>query len=477
MIIARPISLSQEELLLDNISTLMAVMTTSSAILFKGHLEISKFEDALNRLVNYCPWLSGALTVREGSDGVKQTYVVPRKEGDPLPDSPGLGYLRCEVAPRVDTPYSSATVPLSELLPTNIHIKMLRVDLAMGSLDELPIAAFKVSQFQDHFAIGYRLNHCFYDQASIVDMFVFLGHLYCGKDGSEKSPPQFQPRGTLISEGASFSSKEEFLAAAPAGYSADPMGALSFGVPLKVELIFDSAKVHAVRKSLAISGAPPLSTNDLLHAALLKGLARVHLQRSTAETSASDDTTNKDIQIFFARNMRHPLSLPVHINGDYVRLEKFACSAGEAANDLSLIELAQLNRSILSVDKSQVASKYAEECLWFRDFAHCIGAPGCRPTSTFITDKQAGVVTNWSSFPYEQIKFGSDSHGAEELLIEDAPVMTATGCFVRVTFRHRDSEEGKRIRELVVVVNTLDHDFVDALKAIAEENDGLFACL
>jgi hypothetical protein len=485
-IIARPSSLPQNEWILDNISANMALMTTSSALLFQGRLDLIKFEAALNLLVTHCPWLASALSVRETENDQTVTSVIPRKDGDPSPDSPGLGYVRCEVSFRQEVVYSSATVPLTELMPMDVHIKMLRVDLAMLSLDELPIAAFKVTQFQDHFAIGYRLNHCFYDQASIVDMFVFLSHLYSGGDleNDLRPLPQLTPRATLIADRAPFASQEEFQVAAPAGYVTAPLTELAFGFPIKVEIQFNAEKVNALRDALQGAEAAQnasLSTNDLLHAVLMKALCRCHLQRTAANdalpTEEKESATMKEIQIFYARNMRHPLSLPAHITGDYARLEAFTCTAAQAAKELSIVELAQRNRALLCKSNDEVFEQYMKECQWFRDFAQMTGSKH-RPFSTFLTDKQAGVVTNWSSFPYEQIRFGSDSFGAEELLIDDAPVMTATGCFVRVTFRHhQDKETEKRVRELVVVVNTLDQDFADSLKTIAEENDGLFSCL
>ncbi len=469
-IIARPTTLLQDVLPLDNISTTMAAMTTSSALLFPGQLDLSKFEAALNRLVTYCPWLAGTIAVREDSEGgASKTLVVPRKEGDPQPDSPGWGYLLCEVDSKNEIAYSAETGPLNDLLPNNIHIKMIRVDLALGSVDELPIAAFKVTQFANHFALGYRLNHAFYDQAAIVDMFIFLSHLY-SLDGGEitRPAPQFNPRANLVADMPAFGSQEEFEAATPSGYSKAPMGALSFGIPLKVEINFDTAKVQAVKEI-----SPSLTTNDLLHALLTQALARSHLQRAAAaENFNSDEESAKKINIYFARNMRKPLGLPDNTTGDYVRLETFTSVIGDAVSkETSLVKLAELNRAVLTKDAKEVAATYAKECLWFRDFASLTGVPGSRASSTFLDDKLAGVITNWSSFPYQEIIFGEGSF-AQELLIADAPAMCPTGCFVRVTFRH--NSDGKR--ELSIVINSLDQDFIDMVKTIAEENDGLFKC-
>lgn len=143
-----------------------------------------------------CPWLVGALAVQDNGD----TIIQPRLYKE---TGSRKGQLICEFDKERASDIYTSSVDTSSLLPVKIHEKMTRVDLAMASRQDLPIAAFRVTLFSDHFTIGYRLNHVFYDQSSIVYLFTYLGSQYSGRVAKV---PVFQPRSHLVTSDMTYES-------------------------------------------------------------------------------------------------------------------------------------------------------------------------------------------------------------------------------------------------------------------------------
>ncbi len=429
---------------LDKISEMMACMTVSSALLFPSRLDMSRFETALNLLVEHFPWLVCHVGTNEAGDH----SVIPRLNED------GIAYMCCEVDDRGAKQYSDDII-VGTLLPKDVHEKMVRVDLAMASAADLPICALRVTQFAEHFVIGYRLNHLFFDQNSIVYLFTFLGYLYSQThpalstegEGTPAVPavaaPEFLPRAHITTDFTL--SAEDFPTSAPKGYMAAPMPELSFGPPISVKLSINSEKIAALRKSVGVK----LSTNDLLHAVMAKAIA------------GKDGGVDGPVRVCFARNMRTPLGLGRGVAGDYVRLEVFQMDAAQATT-ASLEDLAGNNRTLV---ETPIGEAYVKECAWFLDLHKYHDG---RPNVDFLMDKGAAVVTNWSSFPYEEILF--DGIATTELLLENTPMMTHNGAFARVSFRGAGKD-----RKLFAVVDSLNQYVIDNVRAIGAET-GLFSC-
>lgn len=452
-----------EKIQLDRISAMMAPMSTSSALLFSGKLDFPRFKSAIQRSFHHCPWVVGAL-----SGNYDNLSVVPRPVDEHTPSLSeaananeatdlSSGFLICEYSNRLDQVYDSST-PITELLPQKVHVKMLRIDLAMANLDGVPIAALRVTQYQDHFIISYRLNHSFYDQSAIVSYFQFLAFLYNHNElplPPFSHLPVFKPRAHLIPEGAKFETDEEFLAATPKGYATESTGPMSFGLPLAVTLVLNSHKIEELKKGTDSK----ISSNDVLHAILLKAIAK-HAS-STVEGDA-----DASIRLFFARNMRSPLNLGHDIIGDYVRLQSIPSSAKKVIES-TILELAQENRnSLSSLSGDTLRDVYSKECQWFVQYplhrTDNFGLPHC----DFIMDQNAVVVTNWTSFPYEKITLGDHHSSPVELLLEGAPYMTGTGAMVRVSFRIVNGE-----RQLIAVLNTRYQPIVDQIQQLATESE------
>jgi hypothetical protein len=121
------------------------------------------------------------------------------------------------------------------------------------------------------------------------------------------------------------------------------------------------------------------------------------------------------------------------------------------------------NRTALAID---IGDRYIRECKWFLEYKGRYGS--LCGTPDFMADKGAAVVTNWSSFPYEDIKF--DASSPIELLLAPTPFTSSQAMFVVVAFRGQGSE-----RSLVININTLHDGIISATKEVSVETE-LFTC-
>ena len=439
----RPSS-SVENIKLDEISKTMGAITVSSSLLFNGHLDTLRFQNSLQVVADVCPWLYGALCVEENGD----VNVAPRCEGDGgnSDETTHPGYFTCQIVNDSESNYHPDQI--EEILPTDVHELMLRPDLAMQSLHGLPISAFRVTQYSTQFAISYRLNHVFYDQASIVYLLLYLSDVYSHGNVATLAAPIFHPRAKLVPDEAQFKTIEEFDNAAPEGYVVAPPTGIVCTAPIVFNLTFHVESVSSWRHG----ASSPVSTNDLLHAIFIKAVS---------ELAGNDAVNTTPLRVLYARNMRIPLSFGEHIVGDYVRLGVLH-GTKDVATSTDLFGLAQSNREVLL---QPLGNKYTSECNWFINITKFY--PGQRPNSDFLSDKQAAVVTNWSSFPYERIRF--DDSEACELLIAPPKFSTNLALFAFVGFKGCGSD-----RRLTVLICSI----FPELKTIIEKiglDCGLFS--
>ena len=446
---------------MDKVSAMMSCMTTASALLFPAKLDRARLDIALQVVVDFCPWLLGRFSERECGDGdspegpkKKQVVVVPRANDGGVATAESAtvtefpGFLRCDYSDRSAECDYSDSVDFESLLPSNVHEKMINVHLCLDSVEDLPVAALNVVQFSNHFVISYRLNHAFYDQSAIVYLFQFISDVYSHGNTPTIAPPRFYPRVSIIPSGSSFLSQEELLSSAPKGYSTDPMTGITFGAPCSIKMLLCSPNINSLRQS----AGSKVSSNDIIHALLLKALSMYQAE--------SDDS--HAVKVYFARNMRAPLGIGREVVGDYVRLEFLDAPRSEALSE-TILQLAERSRASIALKSLEA---YPRECMFFRDFNNFVEG---RPNSVFLLDKLAAVATNWSSFPYEEIKF--DASANLSLLASDTKGVCGNGCFVRVT--HSGDAFN---RQITVVIDSLYPAFIDQFKAVCEES-GLARCV
>lgn len=383
---------------LDKFSSMMAYLTTSCGIVFDGQIDIGRFIAALQGVGDICPWLFCAMSVcPESGDAV----VIPRTQNV---SEVSTGFFMCEYKCDLSQDYSQNIYPDS-VYPLNCHAKMLDMGLASTSIEDLPIAAFRVVQYANHFTLGYRLNHAYYDQSSIVYLLTYLSALYTSTSLPLTKPPVFYPRVKCIGDDSSFSSKAEFDASHPEGYihigtsrvipSSEILGTNPSST---ICLHFNSSALQVFKSSCSEES---ISTNDLLHAILCKSVALFNSSSASTDSDAfshSDDSSV--IRVLFARNMRKYLSYGPEITGDYVHLDVLRASKQEVLSS-SLSQLAVKNRQLVSTCPVE---RFRNNCMWYRDYA-LYHPDGSAPSDDYLFDKCAAVVTNWSSFPYENIAF------------------------------------------------------------------------
>lgn len=203
-----------------------------------------------------------------------------------------------------------------------------------------------------------------------------------------------------------------------------------------------------------------ISSNDILHAILLKIIYRFNTESGDSCATSDPDQISR-IRVLFARNMRSVLGLEDWAVGDYVRLQCLEASMS-AVQEQTIAELSMANRISLS---ESIDDKYIRECKWFLEYKDRYGSLCGSPD--FMADKGAAVVTNWSSFPYENIIF--DHSSPVELLLAPTPFTSSQAMFVVVAFRGKGSE-----RKLVIKINSLHDGVISAVKAVAAES-GLFS--
>ena len=297
----------------------------------------------------------------------------------------------------------------------------------------------------------------FYDQCAIVYLLTYLSNAYTTDGNPTLQLPIFRPRSTIIPPNYSeFTSLEEFNLAAPKGYMSAPFAGASFGIPKIITINLDKRKVEEIRQLMP---DVKVSTNDILHGILLKITARFHADSTHSTTE--DKQIPPNCRVLFARNMRIPLGLGSEIVGDYARLQCLESTIMKVQNS-AIAELSMASRATLADD---IGDKYIRECKWFLEYKDRYGALCGNPD--FMADTGAVFISNWSSFPYENILF--DEISPSELLLSPTKYTSSQAMFVVIAFRGQGLE-----RSLVITINTLHDGIISATKAISEET-GLFS--
>lgn len=368
--------------------------------------------------------------------------------------------------------------------------------------------------------------------------------------------PVFNARAHLAKDVLESDDDAGFEARAPLGYTSKPVSYRPFLPPNQLKIVFNASRIDELRRSsLTASGATAsttgdtasrLSTNDFINAIVARALVRnggsVNAVRDAdADPDAADTDTKEAMntkcfcyRVCFAHNMRVPLGLGAENIGDYVRVERLALvmlssapassnSSGGSAEPISAVALSQLsalalvsmfpvtatrtlvssicdlakrNRAVLMrmTADTTIRDVYASECYWFLNY-HKYNPPGAPIGCDFLCDSNAAIVTNWSSFPYEAIRFENNSGKKNssctcvcgvastvepkdddsvitvtELLLEETSLTPPCGCFVRISFRGNGSH-----RVLYAVVDSIDSEIIDNFKVIAKHT-GLYTC-
>jgi hypothetical protein len=165
--------------------------------------------------------------------------------------------------------------------------------------------------------------------------------------------------------------------------------------------------------------------------------------------------------------MRSCLKREPEVFGDYVRMEELSVSIDDAALISRLVSLAEKSRELVSDGSS--ADRFKQEIMWMLGYSR-FHDNRCKPPPDYLTDRHAFIVSNWSSFPYDDIQF--DSCHFNELRMADSWV-GSSGAFVRV-----NRGRGRSKDTIVAVMDTVYQSVIDAARSISSsECDGnLYSC-
>jgi hypothetical protein len=328
--------------------------------------------------------------------------------------------------------------------------RSLRPDLCFQSVQDLPVCAFRVTQFQAQFTIGYRLNHVFFDQSAIVYLFKYISNVYNngGHDASIPDPVYLPKVSVIPSDADSFDSLDAFCQHPPLAFSFKDEKDLSF---LPVEEV--GLRINLDVLATCKSDMPGLSTNDFVNSLLMKSLVAFN-------ASADPDQC---LRLLFARNMRTPLGYDENVMGDYVHLECLL-STPQKATLMSLMELALENRAVLRTSRME---DFIYEVIWLREAKKFLGK--VQPTD-FWSDRHTALVTNWTSFAYEDVVFGENA--ALEVLMPKQPLLGRYAMWTCVLNKWNNGEKLK-----VVAVNSTYPELINCVRQCASESQGLFTLI
>jgi len=438
---------------LDAVSINIAPLTVKSCLVLHGTIDLNRFAAALQQSINYIPWIVCALYVND----VGSVVAAPR-----IDDSSSVGYLDCELCD-VDGLYSHEVDTVGTMLPQRVHEKMTRVELAFSSVHELPICSLRVTRFLDRVCLGYCLNHAFFDQSAIVYFFSFLSNLYTNNGiPTMINCPVFIPQVQSVLQPA-FDSYDDFANAVPSGYSSTSNHGGEFKVMphQTITLVFNAARIKRLKRQCSDRR---ISTNDIIHGVLLKILAR-----ASKEDNLQTTPPTTRVRLLFARNMRSCLKRGPEVFGDYVRMEELSVPVDDASLNSRVLSLAEKSRELVS--DGLCVDRFKQEIMWMLDYRRFHGDRS-KPQPDYFTDRHAVIVSNWSSFPYEDIRFG-DSCCFEELRMADSWVGTS-GAFVRVHHGRSFNDEGRT--DTIAVIDTIYQSVIDAARSICSDCDNLYVC-
>lgn len=354
---------------LDGLQSFYSKITSHGAFVFSGEICEERFFDALSHTLSYFECLFGRL--------------YQEKEGWMLKYSKE-SYVPLELG---KISKNTSEVSIKELLFSKTTSGYMQTS------EGVPIAKFTLMQLNNGYAIGYSLNHAFFDQSSTHYFFKFLSDMY--SSGSEsprlKEPTLFNLNSLLNENDEKYTNVEQVREGGVSGLKYT-LNKTEFFTKLMTPsgreqacLRFDLAKVEKLKSETQSY----ISTNDLIHAVFCKIWA---LNPSIA--------AEQSLSLSYALNSRKSLGLQEETIGNIVTTAEFVLTK-EEINSRSLIELAQLNRESLNSADPQYFKK---GLLWFNALAEFKeNIADYIPLN--IVDPASWIMSNWSSFDYDQIKF------------------------------------------------------------------------
>lgn len=360
---------------LGSIESFLCTIFAKGSFFFRGKVDLQRFVEAMQETLNAFDFLYGKIHVVDSR--IIISYTQERDK------------VTLEIKSQTGS-MKSATA--ASTLPDKFDKRATKG--LVNQLENLPMASFKLTQFDDGFAIGYYLNHAFMDQSSTVYFFQCLSRKYNG--GPDLKAPTLCDLDAIAKEDSCpivANTAEEFRSLGEQiGYTY-----LKDKVALLKHLLGpDSRLVLGLRFNLVElqkykeKCTSYVSDNDLIHAILLKIYAH------------NPDICGKDEYTYsFACNMRRHLKLGHETIGNVLASCRISGLKTDILRKADLLYLAQRNRAELI---KMCKETYVHGNSWFSNFRTIPDKPTDFLPS-FIVKPLEFCTSNWLRFDYSQITF------------------------------------------------------------------------
>lgn len=359
------------EIKLDSLQSYYARIFIGSAIVFLGELDKEKFLLAFSRTLAHFHILFGRFKKNEETNEITVSYSKERKD-----------FVSLEI---IESSMMEEECDIDDFIPARSVEQM-----TMRYSEKHPVGSFRVNRFKGGFAIGYCLNHAFFDQSSICYFMKFLAHMYTHGTAIE-SPILFSANGFFDEPAIAFQKKEQLRSFNELEiiYSPDKVQFLErFTNPTQETVILRVSEEQLDK--LAKQSPSFITANDLIHAIFFKVKAREFSCKGIEE-----------LKLSYACNLRKKLGLGEHTLGNILVTGCLKLSLTEIEK-ASIIELARINRE----NHSKMELKTFNKLLCWHDGLQNFKENLDDYLFSSCLEANSYLITNWSSFDYNEIQFG-----------------------------------------------------------------------
>ncbi|KAL9643132.1 hypothetical protein ABK040_001623 [Willaertia magna] len=368
----------------------MTNLYTRGGVCFKGEINLNRFLEAMNRALHSCDFLFGRF--HKSEEGIFVKYST-------IDNNNNTSFKnQLEIEKREEVSVNSSTITLESILPLNIVDDRMRFGF-VSDIEGLPVCVFKLTILKDGFAIGHYINHSFFDQGGIYYFLKYLSHLYTHESNSTsiiKKPKLVDLVDFLETEKCEKNSKDieevRKFGEEAMGFKYNPTKVSGLESSSTCDKCLLKLKFNLVEiEKLKNQAGQFLSTNDIIHAILLK------IYAFNSSVFPSDNFCLR-----FACNMRKRCGLGEESIANFVNLGSLTLTIEEIRSK-TIIELAIDNRECLSEINVE---GFKQQINWFENVLKRNENPLNYLANAYALTCQ---VTNWTTFDYDSIRFDNNT--------------------------------------------------------------------
>jgi hypothetical protein len=367
---------------LNSVEYFFSYIYPSGGLCFKGAISVERFLAAMHNSLQAFDFMFGRFHMNEEGLGIRY----------PENDERNSSFIQLEIEESAD-PLCSATLP--GILPVKIDGTMRNTFVdPLEALQGMGIGAFKLTIFNDGFAIGYYLNHAFFDQSSIVYFLLYLSHIYTHGDNNNhfKKPVLMDYSSQTAKDAPIFKDlthiRQYGEAALGWRYQSGKSNTSKTQSPSPALQKIDVRFRMPVINKLIQSSKQFISPNDIIHALLLKMYSFNY-----------DIEPDETFCLTFSCNMRKRCGLGANTIGNVLNPTRMYVKK-EFITNATIVELAHLSREyVFGIN----VENFRNNIVWYNQIQ------GYNETPLHYrlpaSDQLKLRVTNWSTFNYNHILF------------------------------------------------------------------------